>query len=207
VVPGSTSLLVTPLATSISAGGNVTVDVQLTAGYLPLYGKLPTGNVTVSLGNQSQAVAWQASGATGSASLEAAATFTQIPAGNLPVAAAYAGDANWLESTASGGMVTVLSGNLTPADLPTFTPPAGAYAAPQMVVLADATPGATIYYTTNGATPTTASLKYTGPIWVAENLTIRALAAAPGTAHSAVATAAYTVPSSSRLLPIATHSQ
>jgi hypothetical protein len=205
VVPGSTSLLVTPLATSISAGGNVTVDVQLTAGYLPLYGKLPTGNVTVSLGNQSQAVAWQASGATGSASLEAAATFTQIPAGNLPVAAAYAGDANWLESTASGGMVTVLSGNLTPADLPTFTPPAGAYAAPQMVVLADATPGATIYYTTNGATPTTASLKYTGPIWVAENLTIRALAAAPGTAHSAVATAAYTVPSSTLLLPTGTH--
>jgi hypothetical protein len=205
VIPGSTSLHVTPLATTVSAGASVTVDVQLTVGYLPLYGKLPTGKVTVSLGSQSQAVAWQAPGATGSASLEAVATFTQVPAGNLPVAAAYAGDANWSDSTASGGMVTVLAGKLTPAELPTFTPPAGAYAAPQMVVLADATPGATIYYTTNGATPTTASLKYTGAIWVAENLTIRALATAPGTAHSAVATAVYTVPSSSRLLPIATH--
>lgn len=484
VAPGTTSLLVTPLAATVAAGASVTIDVQLMVGYLPLYGKLPTGKVTLSLGSQSQAVAWQASGATGSASLEATATFTSVAAGNLPVSASYPGDANWLGSTANGGTVTVVSGKLAPAmtlttnsaspapgqtftltallagpagkplptgsvtflsealgfsqianlaagkasvsipandaangtnvftavysgdanyaagtssaleitvskadfslttlnaeiqlvpgktatatlalapvngftgsvtlaasapagfsvspaatspavnapmtdvvtlsaaasvvpgtypvtiaangggrvhtaqilvavlvpaaplfdpaagtytvaqrvtlagtasgaaiyyttngttpttasskysgpievatsetiqaiavlsgsspspvalatytitptaDLPTFTPPAGSYAAPQMVVLADATPGATVYYTTNGATPTTASLKYTGAIWVAENLTIRALAVADGTAHSAVATATYTVPPSSRLLPIGVH--
>jgi hypothetical protein len=484
VVPGATSLAVTPLATSVSAGASVTVDVQLTVGYLPLYGKLPTGKVSISLCTQSQSVAWQASGTTGSAILEAAATFTQVPAGNLPLAASYPGDANWLGSAANGRTIIASSGKLTPAATltttsanpapgqtftltaaltgpagkplptgsvaflcealgfnqiaslangkasvaipansaanganvftavyagdanyaaatsnalgitvskadfslttfnaeiqlvpakaaattlalapvngfsasvtlaasapagisaslanpspavnaattdvlvlsganslapgtyavtitatgggrvhtaqilvavlapaaplfnpaagtyaaaqsvtlsgaasgaaiyyttngtipttastkytgpiqvaatlnlqaiavasgsssspvasakytilppaaaPTFTPPAGAYTTAQSVVLADASPGATIYYTTNGATPTTASSKYTAPLWVATSLNLRALAVAPNSGHSAVATAAYTVKASTRLLPIASH--
>jgi hypothetical protein len=93
-----------------------------------------------------------------------------------------------------------------PAATPTFTPPAGTYTGAQSVVLADASPGATIYYTTNGATPTTASSKYTAPLWVAKSLTIRAVAVAPGCGHSAVTSAAYTVNGSTRLLPIASRS-
>jgi hypothetical protein len=55
------------------------------------------------------------------------------------------------------------------------------------VSLASATPGATIYYTTNSATPTRGSTKYTGPISVVTPTTIRAFATAYGFEDSATA--------------------
>jgi hypothetical protein len=114
IIPGSTSLTVIPLVSTVAGGGSVTVDVQLGTGYLPLYGKLPTGNVTVILGGKSATAALQAFGPTGNASLEAVVTFSNVAAGILPVTASYAGDSNWLASTANGGTVIALSGKLTP---------------------------------------------------------------------------------------------
>src|SRR2546428_286200 len=76
---------------------------------------------------------------------------------------------------------------------PTFSPPGGAYASPQFVAISDATPGATIYYTTDGSTPTSASSVYSGPIAVAQTTTIKAMAAASGMSDSAVASATYTI--------------
>src|SRR5439155_1231625 len=55
------------------------------------------------------------------------------------------------------------------------------------------TPGATIYYTTDGSTPTTAASVYAGPISVTRTTTLRAMAAAPGMANSAVTSATYTL--------------
>ena len=43
-----------------------------------------------------------------------------------------------------------------PAATPTFSPAAGTYSSAQKVTISDGTTGATIYYTTNGTTPTTA---------------------------------------------------
>src|SRR5207302_4494766 len=76
---------------------------------------------------------------------------------------------------------------------PTFSPPSGTSNAPQSVTLSDATGGATIYYTTDGSTPTTASTVYAGAISVTQNTTIRAMAAANGMANSNVASATYTI--------------
>jgi len=107
-------MVVKPLVTSVTAGASVAVDVQLTTGYLSLYGAPPSGNVAVMLGGQTASAAWQAFGATGNASLEAVVTFTNVPAGILPVTASYAGDSNWLGSAANGGTVIALSGKLMP---------------------------------------------------------------------------------------------
>jgi uncharacterized repeat protein (TIGR03803 family) len=79
------------------------------------------------------------------------------------------------------------------AGLPAFSPIAGTYADAQNVAITSATSDATIYYTTNGTTPTTSSTKYTGPIAVSESETIEAFAVAAGYPNSAVASAAYVI--------------
>jgi hypothetical protein len=84
---------------------------------------------------------------------------------------------------------------LAAAAAPTFSPGTGTYTSAQSVTLSDATPGATIYYTTNGTTPTTSSAVYSSAIAVSTNTTLEALATAPGFAQSAVASAAYVIQS------------
>ena len=76
---------------------------------------------------------------------------------------------------------------------PTFSPAGGEIQEGATVTIACATSGATIYYTTNGATPTTSSTKYTGAITVNSAMTIKAIAAKSGSTNSAVATASYTI--------------
>jgi glucosylceramidase len=98
-----------------------------------------------------------------------------------------------------------------PAATPTFWPPAGTYS-PTQIALADATGKSTIYYTTDGSTPTTSSTKYTGPISIAASVTLNALAVAPGYSASGVGSAAYTVPRQSGVGPavalvLTTHDQ
>jgi hypothetical protein len=82
------------------------------------------------------------------------------------------------------------------AATPTFSPAAGTYSSAQTVTISDATSGATIYYTTNGTTPTTSSTVYSNPISVAASETVEALAAKSGYTNSAVGSAAYTITSS-----------
>jgi hypothetical protein len=82
-----------------------------------------------------------------------------------------------------------------PASTPTFSPTAGTYASAQSVTISDSTAGSTIYYTTDGSTPTTASTQYVGAISVASSLTIKAIATASGSSTSAVGSAAYTIQS------------
>lgn len=79
------------------------------------------------------------------------------------------------------------------ANAPVITPLTGTYTAGQMVSTTDATAGATIYYTTNGSTPTTSSTKYTGPFLAASTETVQALAAATGFVNSQVTTTNYTM--------------
>jgi hypothetical protein len=82
---------------------------------------------------------------------------------------------------------------MTQTAAPTFTPTAGAYSAAQTVALSDATPGALIYYTTNGGAPTAASTLYSGPISVSTSETVQAIAISAGASTSAVAKAAYNI--------------
>jgi hypothetical protein len=94
-------------------------------------------------------------------------------------------------STLVAGTYTIAGGGS--AATPTFSPAAGTYSSAQSVTISDATSGATIYYTTNGTTPTTSSTQYTGPITVSSTETLEAIAVATGDTNSAVASAAYTI--------------
>jgi len=78
--------------------------------------------------------------------------------------------------------------------MPTFNPATGTYYAGQQVSISDSTSGSTIYYTTDGSTPTTASNSYHGAITVNSTTTINAIAIAPGFISSPVASATYTIP-------------
>lgn len=89
-----------------------------------------------------------------------------------------------------------------PAATPQFSLASGQYTAKQVVALFDATPGATIYYTTDGSGPSTSSPQYTGPIPVVNSTVIEALAVAPGYANSGLGRASYVIAqTSSPLVP------
>ena len=77
--------------------------------------------------------------------------------------------------------------------MPAFSPEAGTYTSAQNVSIACATSGATVYYTTDGTTPTTESTQYTDAIAVAANMTIKAIAVKEGMIDSEVTTAEYII--------------
>jgi uncharacterized repeat protein (TIGR03803 family) len=91
------------------------------------------------------------------------------------------------------GTVFKMAYTATTVATPEFSPGAGNYTSTQMVIISDATPGATIYYTTNGYEPNASSTKYTGPITVSASELVKVIAYNSVNAQSATATAAYTV--------------
>ncbi len=76
---------------------------------------------------------------------------------------------------------------------PTATPSSGAVLAGTPVTLQTTTPGATIYYTTDGNTPTTSSNVYSTPIPITGAVTIKAIAVLAGMTDSAVMSESYTI--------------
>ena len=76
--------------------------------------------------------------------------------------------------------------------LPVMSPSGGVVTgSSQTVTITCATAGATIYYTTNGSDPTTASQVYGSPLTISTITTVKAMATKSGLANSAVATATY----------------
>lgn len=78
---------------------------------------------------------------------------------------------------------------------PAFSPGGGTYSAAQTVTLTSLTPGATIHYTTNGATPTTSdpSVASGGTVAVGTSLALKAIAVKAGLPTSGVSSASYTL--------------
>src|SRR5271156_2964257 len=77
------------------------------------------------------------------------------------------------------------------APAPVIAPSGGSYGAAKQITITDTISGATIYYTTNGSTPTTASTEYTGPFQLTTDTTVQAIASASGYLQSAVSSATY----------------
>ncbi len=87
----------------------------------------------------------------------------------------------------NSGPVIALTGK------PIFSVGAGSVAAQTQVRITCRTHYATIYYTTNGWTPTTASRRYRGPIPIHSSTQLQAIAIAPNMMQSQISSVKYTV--------------
>ena len=76
---------------------------------------------------------------------------------------------------------------------PTFSPDAGAVTKGTQVTISTTTEGATIYYTTDGTTPSATNGTQGTSVTINEALTLKAIAVKEGFDNSGVATAAYTI--------------
>ncbi len=76
---------------------------------------------------------------------------------------------------------------------PIIVPASGSYKKKVTVNMASGTPGATIYYTLDGTTPTSASMKFIGTFSLTQTKTVRAIAVKVGVPDSPVASASYTI--------------
>jgi Chitobiase/beta-hexosaminidase C-terminal domain len=99
---------------------------------------------------------------------------------------------NLTNSAVASGLYTIQTSSIVAA--PTFSPPPGTYTGYQTITISTTTLGATIYYTTNGVTPSpTAGALYRGPIILHVTTTLKAMATAPGMANSTVTSGLYTI--------------
>lgn len=74
---------------------------------------------------------------------------------------------------------------------PVLAPAGGAFTNSIQVALTDTVPGAVIYYTLDGTTPTTNSWLYTGPFTLTGNALVQALATAPGLVSSTLTSGSF----------------
>lgn len=110
-------------------------------------------------------------------------SFTYFQGG---VAADTAVGSTVLQGGSNGG------GNGSAPSAPTFSRPAGSYAAPLSLSLASSTGGATIRYTLDGSTPSATSTAYTGALTLNASATVKAIAVLNGQS-STVSSADYVV--------------
>ncbi len=96
------------------------------------------------------------------------------------------GDSNEIAFSSSPG-----SPGTTVAAEPTVTPDGGKFSGSVKVSLKSTTPGAKIYYTTNGKTPTKRSTRYKKPFTLKKNTTVKAFAVAAGYKNSPMARATF----------------
>jgi hypothetical protein len=178
----STTTALTSSANPATAGQKVVFDatVDASSGSTP-----PTGDVVFSVDATDVATVALDAGA-------ASYNTTTLTAGTHTVKASYQGDSGF--SSSSADLTQTI--NLPQAATPTFSPAAGTYASAQSVTISTSTSAATIYYSTDGTTPTTSSTKYTSSVAVSTTETIKAIATATGYTTSVVASATYTIQTS-----------
>jgi Chitobiase/beta-hexosaminidase C-terminal domain len=204
-------------------GVNGVVNLNITVGSAPTASIAPPTNASVvvsspipsatiaspfSLSATAAACSSQSVSAMGY-SLDSSSVTTTVNAQSVQAAVVAAAGAHTLHVKAWGNAgsscvtnvaITIVSAT---SATPAFSPAPGTFATAQSVTLSDATPGVTIYYTTNGSAPTTSSAIYSGAIPVGVSTVIEAVAAVPGSTNSGLARADYiiTPPPSAPVVP------
>ena len=107
--------------------------------------------------------------------------------------------------TGAGGVTRTTTFSLTVSSstvaTPTITPNGGSFTGSVSVTLQTATSGASIFYTTDGSTPTQSSTLYTEAFTLTSNAVVKAIAFKNGSSPSAQASASFTIaaPSAAQL--------
>lgn len=115
-------------------------------------------------------------------------TVTILKNGVSTITATQAANGNYSSGTATATLTVGAAGIVA---APTFSTAAGAIAFPTTITLSSTTAGATIYYTIDGSTPTTASTQGASVV-VNSAQTIKAFAIKTGYTDSSISSAAYT---------------
>jgi CSLREA domain-containing protein len=118
-------------------------------------------------------------------------SLTLTGTGTVQVTATQAGNATYAAAPPISQSFTVTAG--TRAAPPALTPNGGTFPTARSVVISDATPNATIYYTTDGSMPTTSSTQYTGPVMVSKSETLAAMAVSGNGMVSLVTSASFMI--------------
>jgi hypothetical protein len=167
------------------------------ATFSPVAGSYgPVQTVTLSSATSGATIYYTTNGSTPTiSSTQYASAITVSASETVEALAVKSGDTN----SAVGSAAYVINGAVA---TPTFNPAAGTYTSAQAVTISSITSGATIYYTTNGSTPTTSSTQYTSPITVSATETVKALVVRSGYSNSAVGSAVYTLANGSVTYPV-----
>jgi uncharacterized repeat protein (TIGR03803 family) len=119
-----------------------------------------------------------------------ALTGSQMVVPSTPGVFVYGLTCGGVESSA----VTVTVNSGVPTAIPIITPNGGTFGGPVAYSITDATPGAIIYYTTDGTVPTTSSSVWSGvPVVIDKSMTVQAIALASLMTVSAEATASFVI--------------
>ena len=169
---------------SITAGSSITnsITTKLVSGV-----SQPVSFTVSGLPSGATPVFSSASCAPNCSTILTIATTGTTAAGNYPITVTAAGG-GMKKSTIFNLSVTFA---LTVAT-PTITPNGGVFSNSVTVSVQSATAGSSIYYTTDGSTPTQSSSLYNGAMALTSDATIKAAAFKSGYNPSAVATAAFT---------------
>lgn len=174
-------------ATTLTASANPQLfgnTVTFTATVAPVSGTgIPAGDLVFSIDENS--VATVALDGAGKATYSTSA----LTGGQHYVLASYTGNSTYASS--GNGLIETI--NLPAAAAPVLSPGTGTYSTAVLVTMTDGTPGATIYYTTDGSTPTVSSATYSTPITVSSTETVQAAAAGTNYSLSPVTAATYTI--------------
>ena len=173
VSPTTPSIDLTPSGINLHSGDTMAVHMSYNGTVLSM-------TITDSVANTSFSTSWT----------------VNIPGivGATTAYVGFTGATGGATSSQKIGTWTFASNGSTPTTAtPTISPSGGTYTLPLTVTLADSTSGASIYYTTDGSTPTTSSTLYTAPFALTGPGKITAIASASGYSPSPTASAVYSI--------------